>query len=70
MLSVPKKKLSADKIYRAMSLDKKRTATDLQFILIEKPGKPYVVSRVKKAYIMKAINNMINVYYNSGGKIA
>jgi len=62
MRSIPFKSLSADKIYNAMSLDKKRTSKDLRFIIIEKPGKPVIASGLKKEYIKKAIVNMLENY--------
>ncbi len=62
MSSIPFKSLSADKIYNAMSLDKKRTSKDLRFIIINKPGKPVIASGVKKEYIKKAIMNMLENY--------
>ena len=64
---VPKVPLTANAIFRAMALDKKRDASGLRFVLIESPGKPALDANLPAADIKHAIKEMITIYSKIGG---
>lgn len=67
---VRRKPLSAEAVVDAMALDKKRISDGLRFVLLERPGKPYLASGVKKQYVTEAVEEMLAIYKQQGGSHA
>ena len=67
---VPKQKLSADAIIKAMLLDKKRIGHKSHFILLDRPGKPIIVETPATAHVRKSITAMLDYYLRHGGRNA
>ncbi len=67
---IPKINLAENELLSAMALDKKRQGDDINFILLKKPGKPFIRKGISKALIKKSLKEMIKLYENHGGKIA
>lgn len=67
---IPKHKLNAKAILEAMSLDKKRVNQSIRFVLLKKPGKPYLIDSLPNEMIQFAIEQMIADYSDYGGKHA
>lgn len=57
-------------LVEAMKLDKKRNGNNLRFILLDKPGKPLIVSGVDQKLIYKATDEMLKEYQSLGGRHA
>ncbi len=67
---LPKRKIDAVAVLKAMALDKKRSSTGLRFVLLEKPGKPIICDCVDQRSIEAALNRTLTVYANRGGSNA
>jgi 3-dehydroquinate synthase len=67
---IPKHKLNAKEILEAMSMDKKRVNQSIRFVLLKKPGKPYLIDSMPVEMIRFAIEQMIADYSDYGGKHA
>ncbi|MCP4684393.1 MAG: 3-dehydroquinate synthase [bacterium] len=67
---LPRRKLDAEQIFRALSLDKKRGADGLRFVLLERLGKPIIYDNVERRSIKAALKSMIKIYRALGGKNA
>ncbi len=63
---LPKRKLSADKIMEAMTLDKKRLGQQLRFVLLERPGNAFIEEGLSKATIKMTVANMTKIYRAEG----
>jgi 3-dehydroquinate synthase len=59
---LPKRKLSADKIMEAMTVDKKRHGRQLRFVLLDRPGKAFIEQGLARGTVKKAVTRMIKVY--------
>jgi 3-dehydroquinate synthase len=64
---LPKTKLTASDICRAMALDKKRDASGLRFVLLQRPGKPMLCANLPVGEIRAAVKDMLTVYSQIGG---
>lgn len=64
---IPYRKISCEKALAAMQLDKKRVGTAQKFVLLDKPGHPFVASDVSPRLIKSSLENMLNVYKTEGG---
>ncbi len=64
---VPKVGVETDAVYRAMSLDKKRTRTGLRFVLLKRPGQPILCENISVRDIRAAITEMLTRYKELGG---
>lgn len=62
--------VEADVLVEAMKLDKKRNGNNLRFILLDRPGKPLIVSGVDRKLIYRATEEMLNEYHSLGGRHA
>jgi len=67
---VPRRRIAKDEVLQAMRLDKKRQGADLKYILLDRPGRPYVASSVTQRLSGVAIKRMLEFYENLGGKYA
>ncbi|MEA1979607.1 MAG: 3-dehydroquinate synthase [candidate division Zixibacteria bacterium] len=65
--NLPKIKLNANEIYEAIKIDKKRDGKDLNFILLNKFGKPYIQKGIDKRQIKNSISVMLDIYRKQGG---
>jgi len=70
MTLVPYYKLDIKRIIDAMSFDKKRKGLKSRFVLLAKPGKPYIMENIKTSILKNALNNILTEYKNSGGQYA
>lgn len=64
---LPKTKLTASEICRSMALDKKRDASGLRFVLLQRPGKPMLCANLPVGEIRAAVRDMLTVYSRIGG---
>lgn len=65
---IPFRKINIKSILRAITMDKKRIGHNLKFILLDKPGKPIIVSNVSQRQIEKSIAVMLANYKAYRGK--
>ncbi len=65
--NLPKITLNANEIYEAMKIDKKRDGKDLNFILLNRQGKPYIQKGIDKRQIKNSISVMLDIYRKQGG---
>ncbi|UCC45543.1 MAG: 3-dehydroquinate synthase [Candidatus Zixiibacteriota bacterium] len=65
---VPRRKLTREKIIAAMTLDKKRSGTDLNYVLLKRPGKPQIVAGIPRRTVARAIERMLTLYEKHGGR--
>jgi len=64
---VPHRRISLADVFDAMALDKKRRGADLRYVLLSRPGKPFVVEAVERRLIKKALQRMLAFYESHGG---
>jgi 3-dehydroquinate synthase len=67
---LPRRKVQKERLLEAMALDKKRTGQKLKFVLLDRPGKPFITSDVPMELIEKSADKMLKVYSSEGGSIA
>ena len=67
---LPRRKLDVDQVYRAMGWDKKRRGMHQRFVLLERPGKPFITTSVDGKTVMKSLSNLKEIYKRKGGKYA
>ncbi|MDH3891577.1 MAG: 3-dehydroquinate synthase [candidate division Zixibacteria bacterium] len=67
---LPKVKLQSKKIAEAMSLDKKRRGDDIRFVLLDRPGKPFIADNVPGRTIRAVIERSLTMYDRLGGRDA
>ena len=67
---IPYRKLDMNKIMKAMNFDKKRSRLKSRFVLLAKPGKPYIIENIKPAIIKSALGKVLTDYKDSGGQNA
>jgi 3-dehydroquinate synthase len=67
---LPKISLDADKIVEAMSIDKKRLGGRIRFVLLERPGKPFIADNVPGRTIRAVIVRTLTMYDRLGGRDA
>jgi len=59
-------RLYVNDIIKAMSQDKKRRDENLRFVLLERPGKPFITARVKKLAVRQALKRAVDYYHRIG----
>ena len=64
--SLPKRKISADKVIEAMAWDKKRSEKTLRFVLIDRPGHPFITQDVSQQAVREAVTAMLEHYKAKG----
>ncbi len=67
---IPYRRISLERILTAMQLDKKRAGAKQQFILLERPGRPFVGCNVSVKMVRASIEKMLIMYKSVGGKYA
>ena len=67
MSGLPKISLNADQIFDAIKLDKKRSGDRIRFVLLERPGKPFIVDNVQGRTLRAVITRTIDIYNRLGG---
>ncbi len=51
-----------------MKIDKKRSGQAQKFVLLERPGKPFIASGIRKDFIKESLEQCLNEYKKIGGK--
>jgi 3-dehydroquinate synthase len=64
---IPKRSINAAAVMDAISLDKKRRDGRSNFVLLERPGKPFITGQVDKAGIRNAVTEALAVYSGKKG---
>lgn len=64
---LPRISLEADQIAEAMNIDKKRQAGRIRFVLLERPGKPFIADKVPGRTIRSVIERTLTMYDRLGG---
>ncbi len=64
--SLPKRKISADKVIDAMARDKKRREKAQRFVLIDRPGQPFITHDVSQQAVREAVTAMLEHYKAKG----
>jgi 3-dehydroquinate synthase len=59
---LPRHELDAKAILAGMAHDKKRSQKAQRFVLLERPGKPFIADDVSNAVLRKAVTRMLAVY--------
>lgn len=67
---IPQRKIGYEKALAAMQLDKKRAETVQRFILLEKPGRPFIAGDVSAKLVDESLKKTLMVYKSNGGKHA
>lgn len=67
---LPRISLQADQIAEAMSIDKKRQAGQIRFVLLDRPGKPFIADKVPGRTIRSVIERTLTMYDRLGGRDA
>ena len=62
MKSVPKRRLDPPRLLSAMQSDKKRKGKAVRFVLLDRPGKPILVTGVDETLVRQAINAMMHAW--------
>ena len=64
---LPRINLLADQIADAMRIDKKRQSGRIRFVLLERPGKPFIADNVPGRTIRAVIERTLTMYNRLGG---
>ena len=67
---VPYKRIEQEAVMEAITIDKKRSGSNLRLVLLEQPGKPVISSSVTIAQLRRATSMMLDYYKAFGGKNA
>lgn len=67
---LPRRKVLKERVLEAMTLDKKRIGQKQNFVLLDRPGKPFITSDVPIDLIEKSADKMLQVYSSEGGSVA
>lgn len=67
---VPRMKLNSTALIGAMSLDKKRLNQSMRYVLLKRPGQPYLATGLPVDMVRFAVEQMIADYNDFGGKYA
>ena len=59
---LPRKKIDRDKLLTALRLDKKRRGDNLRFVLLDRPGKPFIDEHPERALVRDAVDRMLAQY--------
>ena len=60
--------LKAESVLENMKLDKKRFSGVQKFVLLQRPGKPFISSDLKEQIVRKALLECLSIYKEIGGK--
>ncbi len=60
--------ITAENVLNNMKLDKKRTSRVQKFVLLNRPGKPFIVSGLKEIFVEEALEETIAAYKEIGVK--
>jgi len=69
-LPIPRVVLDPAQIINYMKLDKKRSVSDLRFVLLEAPGKPIIVQGIAPGEVRASVTAMVRYITDQGGKDA
>ena len=67
MCRLPKRKIDTGKVIDAIQYDKKRSFSSLQFVLLERVGRPVIRERIDRAIIRASLEEAIDRYQSIGG---
>ena len=67
---LPRRRVQKVRLLEAMALDKKRMGQKQKFVLLDRPGKPFITSGVPMDLIEKSADKMLQVYSSEGGTVA
>lgn len=67
MQCVPKRKIDADRLLEAITIDKKRSRRGLNYVLLERPGRPFISAAVRPSIVKEAVRAMLRMYAVTGG---
>ncbi len=67
---LPRRKISADGALTAMRTDKKRAGDKLRFVLLDRPGRPFIATDVPFRLVAASLESALDVYRSVGGTYA
>jgi 3-dehydroquinate synthetase len=67
---IPRMKIDPDRVLTAMSYDKKRHGREVRFVLLDRPGKPFIADNVPGRLLRDALRRTLAAYDRLGGKDA
>ena len=67
---IPYRQVDPEAVFAAMATDKKRTGRTLRFVLLSRPGKPFIDSSVTPAGARRALQSALETYRECGGSNA
>jgi 3-dehydroquinate synthase len=67
---LPRRKIYRDEVMAAMHMDKKRDGKRMNFVLLERPGKPLIRAGIKPTQVRAALDRTLELYELHGGSNA
>ena len=67
MPCVPRRKINVDRLLEAITIDKKRSRRGHNYVLLERPGRPFISDVVQPNNVREAVRAMLSVYAVTGG---
>ncbi len=64
---IPYRKINFEKTLAAMQQDKKRAGAKQRFVLLEKPGRPFIAGEVSDKLVVSSLEKSLTVYKSEGG---
>lgn len=68
--ALPRRRISPEAVFEAISLDKKRDHATARFVLLDAPGRPLISHAVPESLIREAIAALLEHYESKGGRHA
>ena len=65
---LPFREIDRQAIFEAMALDKKRKGADLNYVLLARPGKPFIAAGIDRRAMSRAVARMLEFYESHGGR--
>ena len=67
---IPYRKITQTKTLAAMQLDKKRVGRAPRLVLLERPGRPFIITDVNPRLVSLSLENTLKIYKSEGGNYA
>jgi len=64
---VPRRRINVTSVLDAIAQDKKRRGTDQKYVLLARPGKPFIAGSIDRRLVRKALERMLIFYKGHGG---
>ncbi len=65
---IPYRKINYEKTLTAMQLDKKRAGTVHRFVLLDKPGHPFIADNINLRLVALSLESALKAYKSEGGR--